>query len=93
MGRPNMDFLNLIAAGSYYLLQKRDDRNREDISIQRDDGVCAGIHNYPYRLNQMPAYIFDELVREGMLEQSGSDERGLIFRATEKARQMVLQAA
>jgi hypothetical protein len=88
MSKSKNEFQELFATGAYYALQKKDDRNREDISIRREDGLDAEIHNYPYRTNQMPAYIFDEFVRKGILvAQDGKDELGgTIFRRTEKRR-------
>jgi hypothetical protein len=64
MSKSKKEFLELFATGNYYALQKRHDRNREDTSIQREDGLAAAIDNYPYRTNQIPAYIFDEFVRK-----------------------------
>ena len=94
MRKSKLDFMELFVSGAYYALQKKDDRNREDISIKREDGFAAEIHNYPYRTNQIPAYIFDELVREVFLKEDGSDELGgTIFRATEHAREQDLRAA
>jgi hypothetical protein len=87
MRKSKLDFRELMASGEYYALQKKEDRNREDISLQRVDGLAAEIHNYPYRTNQLPAYIFDDFVREGFLERAGTDELGgTIFRVTAKAR-------
>ncbi len=81
MRKSKQDFLELIASGDYYALQKCDDPNREDIAIRREDGLAGEIENYPYRTNQMPAYIFDELVRDGLIEKVGTDEKGgAIFR-------------
>ncbi len=78
-------FLDLIASGHYHALQKKDDRNREDIVIRREDCLPCEIENYPYRRNQMPAYIFDEFVRRGILKENGRDKfGGTIFRANEK---------
>ena len=51
--------------------------------MKREDGLAAEIQNYPYRVNQIPAYLFDELVREGVLRQDGIDENGeAIFRVS-----------
>jgi len=84
MRKSEADFLELMATGEYYALQKKDDLNREDISIRREDGLALEMYNYPYRVNQMPAYIFDKFVREGLLQDDGTDELGgTIFRATE----------
>jgi hypothetical protein len=94
MRKSKLDFIALFVSGAYYALQKKVDRNREDISIRREDGLAAEIHNYPYRINQIPAYIFDELMREGLLKEDGTDELGgTIFRATESAREVALRAA
>ncbi len=94
MRKSKQDFLELFASGSYHALQKRDDLNREDICIRREDGLPAEIVNYPYRINQIPAYIFEEFVIEGYLKQDGTDELGgAIFRITEKGRKRWQQAA
>jgi hypothetical protein len=94
MRRSKLDFLELMASGTYYALQKRDDRNREDICLRREDGLAAEIHNYPYRINQIPAYIFDEFVREGLLKADGTDELGgTIFRTIENERKRAPRAA
>ncbi len=75
-------------------MQKKHDRHRDDITIRREDGLPAEIQNYPYRINQMPTYIFDEFVREGILEQDGTDETGAtIFRPAKKGGKSSLQAA
>jgi hypothetical protein len=80
------ELLALIATGDYYAVQRKDDWNREDIRLKREDGLPAEIHNFPYRINQFPAYLFDELVREGVLRQEGSDATGAaIFRLSCKA--------
>ena len=94
MRQSKQDFLALIASGAYYVLQKRDDRNREDISVRREDGLPVEINNYPYRNNQMPAYIFDEFVRDGVIEEDGKDEfGGTIFRMKEKTFRQGTRAA
>jgi hypothetical protein len=94
MGKSKLDFLDLLASGAYYVLQRKDDRNREDISIRRRDGLHVEIHNYPYRNNQVPAYMFDEFLEEGFIEQDGTDELGgAIFRMTGKAPKRTLRAA
>jgi hypothetical protein len=94
MTKTKLDFLALIASGAYYILQKKDDRNREDICIRREDGLPVEIPNYPYRNNQMPAYMFDEFLREGVIAQDGTDELGgTIFRMPSKAPQRAMQAA
>ena len=75
------DLIDLLLTRDYYLLQRKDDRNREDIRIKREDGLPAEIRNYPYRLNQMPAYLFDKLLRGGVLRQDGlCEEGGTIYR-------------
>jgi hypothetical protein len=94
MRKSSQDFLELFLSGTYYALQKKDDLNLEDICVRREDGLAAEIQNYPYRTNQVPAYIFDEFLREGFLVKDGTDELGgTIFRATEEARQQALRAA
>jgi len=94
MRKSEADFLELMATGEYYALQKKDDLNREDISIRREDGLALEMYNYPYRVNQMPAYIFDKFVREGLLQDDGTDELGgTIFRATENPRKQGMRAA
>ena len=75
------ELVALIMTGEYFAVMKKDDWNRDDIAIKRQDGAPADIQNYPYRVNQMPTYIFDELVRDGLLLEAGIDERGgTIFR-------------
>ncbi len=86
--------MELIASGEYYVLQKGHDRNRDDIALRREDGLPAEIHNYPYRINQLPAYIFLELLDEGFLKEDGTDELGgIIFRPVSKKRERSAQAA
>jgi len=76
------EFMDLIATGEYFAVQKKEDRNRDDIRMKREDGKAAEIQNYPYRLNQIPAYIFDELLRDRILIQDGTDEHGgTVYRA------------
>jgi hypothetical protein len=88
------ELLDLILTGDYYAIQRKDDWNREDIRIKREDGVVAEIKNYPYRINQMPAYLFDELVREGVLRKDGTDEEGgTIFRVSATDRKAFTWAA
>jgi hypothetical protein len=78
-----MDLLELIASGEYHLVQRKDDWNRDDILFKREDGRPARIENYPYRINQLPSYLFDRLVREGTLRPDGKDrEGGTIFRVS-----------
>jgi hypothetical protein len=87
MRKTKQDFLALIASGAYYVLQKKDDPNREDISVRREDGAPVVLPNYPYRDNQVPAYIFDEFLKESVIKQDGTDEfGGIIFRAPEKCK-------
>jgi hypothetical protein len=75
------ELVALIMTGEYFAVMKKDDWNRDDIAIKREDGAPAEIQNFPYRINQMPTYIFDELVRGGLLLEAGRDERGgTIFR-------------
>lgn len=79
------EFRALLQSGAYYALRKKDDANREDIRIRREDGRPDEIPNYPYRNNQIPAYIFDALLRGGFIEEDGVDALGgRIFRATKK---------
>jgi hypothetical protein len=76
------EFVDLIATGDYLAVLKKDDRNRDDIRMKREDGQAAEIQNYPYRINQIPTYIFDEFVREQVLIQDGTDEHGgTVYRA------------
>jgi hypothetical protein len=78
-----IDLLELIASGEYHLVQKRDDWNRDDILMKREDGGTAKIENFPYRINQLPSYLFDRLLREGTLRPDGKDqEGGTIFRVS-----------
>jgi hypothetical protein len=88
------ELLNLIATGDYYAIQRKDDWNREDIRLKREDGLAAEICNYPYRINQLPAYLFDELLREGVLRQDAADENGAaIFRLSAMGRKPLNRAA
>jgi len=81
MGKSKADFLELLATGEYYVLQKRHDWNLDDIALKRADGARAEIQNYPYRINQMPTYIFRELLAGGFIETAGTDELGgTVFR-------------
>lgn len=85
MRKTEQDFLEFLGSGAYYVLQKRDDFNYEDISIRRRDGRPEEIHNYPYRINQLPAYIFQQFLREGVLEESEQDIEGdRIFQVSER---------
>ncbi len=75
------ELVALIMTGEYFAVMRKDDWNRDDITIKREDGAPADIQNFPYRINKMPTYIFDELVRDGLLLEAGRDERGgTIFR-------------
>ena len=75
------ELIALIMTGEYFAVMKRGDWNRDDIALKRNDGVPADIQNFPYRVNQMPTYIFDELVRDGILLEAGRDQwGGTIFR-------------
>jgi len=88
------ELVELILTGDYYAIQKKDDYNRVDILLRREDGRPAQIQNYPYRTNQVPAYLFDELVREGILRPDGADENGAtIFRVATDARKAFTRAA
>ena len=78
-----IDLLELLASGEYHLVQRKDDWNRDDILIKREDGGPAKIENYPYKINQLPSYLFDRLLREGTLRPDGKDqEGGTIFRVS-----------
>lgn len=78
-----IDLLELIASGEYHLVQRKDDWNRDDILIKREDGGAAKIENFPYRINQLPSYLFDRLLKEGTLRPDGKDqEGGTIFRVS-----------
>jgi len=86
MRKSKADFLELIGSGEFYVVHKANDRNHDDLTLKREDGEPAEIVNYPYRINQLPVYIFNELISEGFLQRNGADEfGGAIFRATEKA--------
>lgn len=94
MRKSKADFVDLVSSGEYYVLQKRQDRNRDDITLKREDGLPAEIHNFPYRINQMPTYIFNELLEEGFLKEDAADEQGgIIFRPARKKREPSAQAA
>jgi hypothetical protein len=81
MRKSKSDFVELMASGEYYVLHKADDRNHDDLTLKRFDSQPCEIQNYPYRLNQLPSYIFNELVREGLLTEAGKAEcGGVIFR-------------
>lgn len=94
MSLSKRDVLDLMATGLYFARQRGDDHNRVDISIVREDGLPAEIPNYPYRTNQMPAYIFDAFLREGVLIEDGKDASGsTIYRVAAKARKVKSNAA
>ncbi|MGO9547826.1 MAG: hypothetical protein ACLPPF_23960 [Rhodomicrobium sp.] len=94
MRKSKEDFMELVASGDYYAIQKKHDRNRDDIMLRREDGVPAEIQNYPYRINQLPTYIFEDFLREGILQQDGTDEAGAtIFRPAKKGGKSALRAA
>jgi hypothetical protein len=94
MSKSKRDFWELLASGRYYARQRADDRNREDISIRREDGAAAEIYNYPYRINQIPGYIFDDLVRAGLLKEDGKDDLGAaIFRVAQRPQKTQRKAA
>ncbi len=87
-------FLELLASGEYYVIQKKHDRNLDDIAVKREDGQPAEIHNYPYRVNQMPTYIFHECLAEGFLKADGTDaDGGTVFRPVRKKREHSPRAA
>jgi hypothetical protein len=86
MSLSKSDFWDLMVSGLYYARQRSDDLNWVDISIVREDGRPAEIANYPYRTNQMPAYIFGAFLREGVLIEGGKDTSGAtIYRISVKA--------
>ncbi len=88
------ELIGLIMTGEYFAVIKKDDWNRDDITIKREDGAPADIQNFPYRTNQMPTYIFDDLVRDGLLFEAGKDEQGgTIFRINGAKRKAPAQAA
>ena len=94
MRKSKPDFMDLIASGEYYVVLKHHDRNLDDIALKREDGRPAEIHNYPYRINQLPTYIFHEFLEEGVLKEDGTDEHGgTIFRPADKKRKASAQAA
>jgi hypothetical protein len=94
MGKSKADFLELLATGEYYVLRKKHDLNLDDITLRREDGAPAEIHNYPYRINQMPTYIFRELLAGGFLKAAGTDELGgTVFRPDRIKREPSPQAA
>jgi hypothetical protein len=81
MRKSKADFMELLAGGEFYVLQKKHDCNLDDIALKREDGAPAEIENYPYRVNQMPTYIFRDLLEGGMIEEAGTDELGgTVFR-------------
>ena len=76
MRKSKADFQELLATGEYYVLQKQHDLNLDDIALMREDGAPAGIENYPYRINQLPTYIFRDFLAAGVLKAAGTDELG-----------------
>jgi hypothetical protein len=94
MAQSKTDILQLLASGVYHAVQRMDDRSGDDIRLRREDGVRAEIDNYPYRVNQIPAYMFDEFLRDGLIHEDGTDDQGgKIFRSTDKARKKLSRAA
>lgn len=94
MRKSKADFMELLASGDYYVLQKKHDRNLDDITVKREDGLPAEIQNYPYRINQMPTYIFRELLDEGFLKHDSAVElEGTVFRPVHNNRKSSPRAA
>ncbi len=93
MRKSKADFVELLASGAYYVLQKKHDRNLDDIALKREDGGPAEIHNYPYRLNQLPTYIFRALLAEGFLKEAGAGDHGTVFRPAGRKREPSAEAA
>jgi hypothetical protein len=94
MRKSEADFVELMATGDYYVIHKAHDRNHDDLTLKRCDGEPADVQNFPYRVNQLPAYIFNEFLKEGLLREDGRAEcGGAIFRPTGKALQKSLRAA
>jgi hypothetical protein len=93
MRKSKADFMELLATGQYFVLQKEHDRNLDDIALKREDGLPAEVQNYPYRVNQMPTYIFRELLDEGFLKDAGTGEQGTVFRPVQAKREPSAQAA
>ncbi len=88
------ELVALIETGDYHVVMKKNDWNRDDIFINREDGTPADIQNFPYRINQMPTYLFDELVRNNTLIESGLDDQGgTIFRLSAKKTRGIVRAA
>jgi hypothetical protein len=86
MTKSKSEILQLLAGGDYCARQRKDDFNKDDIRLKREDGSASHIENYPYRVNQIPSYMFEEFLREGFLHEAGLDSEGSkIFRATPKA--------
>ncbi len=94
MRKSKADFMELLASGEFYVLQKKHDCNLDDITLKREDGAPAAIENYPYRVNQMPTYLFRECLEGGILKQDGTDEQGgTVFRPVYIKRKSSPQAA
>jgi hypothetical protein len=93
MRKSKADFVELLASGAYYVLQKKHDRNLDDIALKREDGGPEEIQNYPYRLNQLPTYIFLELLAEGFLREAGAGDHGTVFRPAGREREPSQEAA
>jgi hypothetical protein len=93
MRKSKTDFEALLTSGEYYVLQKQNDRNLDDIALKREDGQPAEIHNYPYRINQIPAYIFLDLLADGFLAETGTGEHGTVFRPACPKRESSAEAA
>ena len=66
------ELLDLIASGDYYVIQRKDDRNSEDIRIERQDGAAAEIINYPYRINKCWCIYSMTLYGRPFFEKTGS---------------------
>ncbi len=90
MAKTSSEILRLIAGEGYYAFQKIDDYNRDDIRLRREDGSEPHIENYPYRVNQIPSYMFEEFLRDGLICEDGLDSEGSrIYRRTRKAEHIV----
>ncbi len=93
MRKSKADFQELLVSGDYYVLQKKHDANLDDVVLRREDGQAAEIANYPYRINQMPAYMLREFLAEGFLEKADAGELGTVFRPVKIKRESSAQAA